>query len=335
MNQLQEKENTVEISDQLRRQRLIERKREITRRKKRKRLIRRMLLATMLVFATVATILLCVVITDTMMEDASERNNNYFGSSDYVAGIDGATENPQNSGTDNSQPIINENIGYKDETKEERYAAYKKLNPNLSDEEIVWQVNANLDKPKYGYDIPVSGYDDPYIIVNKYYKVPEGYRPPDLKDFGGQLLREETGNAYLKMREDGLKLGLNIRLVSGYRSVEYQSGLYNRYLSSDSRENVDRYSARPGHSEHHTGMAMDVFGSQDGLRNFENTPEYPWVRDNCHKYGFIIRYLRETEHITGYEAEPWHLRYVGVEVATDMKEKNIKSFEEYHAKYLQ
>ena len=226
-------------------------------------------------------------------------------------------------------------IEYRNEAKEERYASYRKENPHLSEEEIVWHVNANLDKPKYEYDIPVSGYDDPYIIVNKYYKVPEDYRPHDLKRFDGQLLRVETGNAYMKMRDDALKEGLNIHVVSGYRSVEYQEGLYNRYLSSDSRENVDRYSARPGYSEHHTGMAMDVFGSQDGLRNFENTPEYSWVKENCYKYGFIIRYLAETEDITGYEAEPWHLRYVGVKVSTEMKEKNIKSFEEYCAKYLQ
>ena len=224
---------------------------------------------------------------------------------------------------------------YYKEEYENRYASYAAQNPQLSDEDVVWMVNANQDKPKYNYDIPVSGYDDICIIVNKYYKVPDGYSPPDLVNVDGQKMRKEAADAFVKMRNDASRENLRIRAVSGYRTVSYQRGLYNRYLSSDSQENVDRYSARPGYSEHHTGLAVDVFGSVDGLRQFENTPEFPWVRDNCYKYGFIIRYFEETEDITGYESEPWHLRYVGARVSTDMKEKGINSFEEYHAKYLQ
>lgn len=224
---------------------------------------------------------------------------------------------------------------YYKEEYENRYTSYAAQNPQLSDEDVVWMVNANQDKPKYNYDIPVSGYDDICIIVNKYYKVPDGYSPPDLVNVDGQKMRKEAADAFVKMRNDASRENLRIRAVSGYRTVSYQRGLYNRYLSSDSQENVDRYSARPGYSEHHTGLAVDVFGSVDGLRQFENTPEFPWVRDNCYKYGFIIRYFEETEDITGYESEPWHLRYVGTRVSTDMKEKGINSFEEYHAKYLQ
>ncbi|MBR1970348.1 MAG: M15 family metallopeptidase [Clostridia bacterium] len=335
MNQLQERELKSQRMEELRRRRILERKREIARKKKRKKLIRKVLISMLLFFAATATIVLCVLLFDTIIKDASSRKTPVATQVEYTQqNSEDVVEEPIEK-KEEQKIIVDDSIEYKDETKEERYASYKKQNPHFSDEEIIWRVNANLDKPKYEYDIPVSGYDDPYIIVNKYYKVPDGYHPPDLKSFDGQLLREETGNAYKKMREDALKQGLNIRVVSGYRSVEYQRGLYNRYLSNDSRENVDRYSARPGYSEHHTGMAMDIFGSQDGLRNFENTPEYPWVRDNCYKYGFIIRYLVETEDITGYESEPWHLRYVGTKVSTEMKEKNIKSFEEYHAKYLQ
>lgn len=225
-------------------------------------------------------------------------------------------------------------IPYYKEENEDRYNAYAELNPEMAKEDVVWRVNAYQDKIKYEYDVETSGYDDPTIIVNKYYKVPEGYKPPDLQQFDGQYLRKDTGEAYKKMRDDARLAGYRIRVVSGYRSVEYQKNLYNSYLATDTKENVDRYSARPGYSEHHTGMAMDIFGSRDGLREFENTPEYEWVRDNCYKYGFIIRYLKEAEDITGYDAEPWHLRYVGVEISTDMKEKDINSLEEYHAKYL-
>lgn len=221
------------------------------------------------------------------------------------------------------------------EAYQKRYEDYASVNPKLSPEEIVWMVNSNQDKEKYNYDIPVSGYDDIAIIVNKYYKVPDDYEPSDLVLVDGQKMRKEAATAFKKMQSDAKGEGLKILAVSGYRTVSYQRGLYNRYLAGDSKENVDRYSARAGYSEHHTGLAVDVFGSKDGLRQFETTPEYPWVKENCYKYGFIIRYLKETEAITGYEAEPWHLRYVGLEISTDMREKGINSLEEYHAKHLQ
>lgn len=226
-------------------------------------------------------------------------------------------------------------ISYSNAVNLERYEKYRKDNPNLSLEDVVWMVNAHQDKPKYEYDIDVSGYDDPYVIVNKYYKVNDGYEPPDLVECDGEMMRRETAEAYKEMKKAAADEGFNFYVVDGYRSTSVQRGLYEGYLEEDSKENVDRYSARPGYSEHHTGMALDIFGSSPGLREFENTPEYPWVRDNAYKYGFIIRYLKETESITGYESEPWHIRYVGKEVSTKMKENNIKSFEEYHAKFLE
>ncbi len=240
----------------------------------------------------------------------------------------------ENKATEEEQTPYSAFPFYK-EDYQKRYEDYASIFPELSHEEIVWMVNSNQDKEKYNYDIPVSGYDDITIIVNKYYKVSDDYEPSDLVLVDGQKMRQEAATAFLKMQSDAKSEGLRILAVSGYRTVSYQRGLYNRYLSTDTPENVDRYSARAGYSEHHTGLAVDVFGSRDGLRQFENTPEYPWVKENCYKYGYIIRYLKETEHITGYEAEPWHLRYVGVEISTDMKNKGINSFEEYHAKYLQ
>ena len=267
-------------------------------------------------------IILCVSVIAHIMTD--DRETSYAGLSQKHA-----------QETNGEVQTIYSGFPYYKSENLQRYHDYAAQNPQYSPEDVVWRVNAQQDKPKYNYDIPVNGYDDVCIIVNKYYKVPDDYKPADLTSVDGQKLRSVAASAYINMKNDALKEGLKIRVVSGYRTVEYQRGLYNRYLSGDSQENVDRYSARPGYSEHHTGLAMDLFGSQDGLRQFENTPEFPWVRDNCYKYGFIIRYLEETEDITGYESEPWHLRYVGVDVSTDMKEKNINNFEEYHAKYLQ
>lgn len=223
---------------------------------------------------------------------------------------------------------------YYEEDKLERYKAYRLRRPELDDGDVVWMVNANLDQPWYEYDIPVDSYDDPYIIVNKYYKVPTDYKPADLTEADGYLMRKDTADAYLRMKKDAAAEGLEISVISGYRSVEYQGSLYNSYLQNDSQVNVDRYSARPGYSEHHTGMALDLYGSIEGLRNFVKTPEYVWVRDNCWRYGFIIRYTTENESITGYQNEPWHIRYVGTEVSADMREKHITAFEEYRVKYI-
>ena len=220
-----------------------------------------------------------------------------------------------------------------EEDNHERYEIYHSDNPELSVDEVVWQVNANLDKPFYGYDVPVEDISDPLVIVNKYYKV-HSAQEPELTTADGYSMTPATAKAYLKMKKAAADEGLSILAASTYRSVEYQRDLYNSYLSSDPKDVVDTYSARAGYSEHHTGMAIDFIGSFGSLNDFENTPEYPWVRDNCHKYGFIIRYTTDNQWVTGYKNEPWHLRYIGVKTATDMKKKGISSFEEYKVKYI-
>ena len=225
------------------------------------------------------------------------------------------------------------NIYYAEEDKEERYEAYAELHPELSKEDVVWQVNSYLDKDYFTVDAQADT-SSPYVIVNKYYKVPDNYKPSNLTSADGIQMTAETAEAYKQMKSDAAKQGLSIRAVSGFRTVEYQRNLYNSYLAGDSQANVDRYSARPGYSEHHTGMAIDLFGSREGLREFVNTPESPWVYENAHKYGFIVRYWEDIERYTGYEDEPWHLRYLGIQVATDMHDKGIKCFEEYKVKYI-
>ena len=99
-------------------------------------------------------------------------------------------------------------------------------------------------------------------------------------------------------------------------------------------EIVDETVARPGYSEHQTGMAVDIQGSIPGARNISKTPEAAWLKENCFKFGFILRYLPEIVDVTGYASEPWHFRYVGVEASTDMVKRNIKSLEEYSQRFL-
>ena len=96
---------------------------------------------------------------------------------------------------------------------------------------------------------------------------------------------------------------------------------------------ADTYSARPGHSEHQTGLAIDLAAFNSNLNNFEETKEYEWVKDNAHLYGFILRYPKGKEHITGYMFEPWHYRYVGTKVAKEIYEMDI-TFDEYYELFL-
>lgn len=147
-------------------------------------------------------------------------------------------------------------------------------------------------------------YVDGVLVANKTYALPEGYNP-------GALL-PECEKAFNEMKAAAAKEDLNLWNASGFRSYELQQSLYNRYCDRDGKEAADRYSARPGHSEHQSGLALDL---NEISSSFANTDEGKWVEENCHKYGFILRYPREKEAQTGYMYEPWHIRYVGVSVA--------------------
>lgn len=217
---------------------------------------------------------------------------------------------------------------------EERYIQYSALNPDMNADEIVWRVNNNLDKEKYKFISEVSNGDDICVIVNKYFKLPDSYCPPDLVESDGLLMRKEVVENFSKMHDAARKEGYFLKITSAYRSIEEQRNVYEDRISKDKVEVVDETCARPGHSEHHTGLAIDVEWPVPEGMELSETPETAWVRENGPHFGFIVRYLPETVEITGYASEPWHMRYVGVQVSTDMKEKNINSFEEYSARFL-
>lgn len=150
-------------------------------------------------------------------------------------------------------------------------------------------------------------YVDGILVVNKEIPLPADYSPG---------LQPEVIEAYQEMFQDGAAEGLDFILVSDFRTYDYQAQLYDNYVARDGQEAADQYSAKPGHSEHQTGLAIDV-GSSDSAPDmrweFGDTPEFQWMKDVAHEYGFIIRYLEGKEDITGYMYEPWHLRYVGDE----------------------
>ena len=163
---------------------------------------------------------------------------------------------------------------------------------------------------------PQLTYIDGILIANKTYARPPDYAPG---------VNTEAEDAFYKMQAEAHDLGLTLYISSGYRSYDYQAGLYQRYVDRSGKAEADRYSARPGHSEHQTGLAFDLNTISD---EFKDTDEGKWVADNCHKYGFIIRYPEEKESVTGYMYEPWHIRYLGVETATAVYESGL-CLEEY------
>lgn len=155
-----------------------------------------------------------------------------------------------------------------------------------------------------GYTKNGITYIDGVLIVNKTYSIPSTYFPGDITS--------ETRSNMNRMFADASSIGLNIYLSSGFRSYNTQKIIYNNYVSRDGKEMADTYSARPGHSEHQTGLAFDVNQIND---TFIGTPEANWLSDNAWKYGFILRYPKGKTNETGYKYESWHFRYVGLELA--------------------
>ena len=172
------------------------------------------------------------------------------------------------------------------------------------------------------------------FIVNKNNKLTSDYVPSDLElidnkyAYEDKYLRHEAKVAFEKMASDAKKDGFNIIAVSTYRSYDYQDKLYNGYVKDKGFYYADMASARKGHSEHQTGLAVDVSNNTLDYDNFEDTKEFTWMINNSYKYGFILRYPRAKFHITGFKYEPWHYRYVGVDVAKYIHDNDI-TLEEY------
>ena len=161
-------------------------------------------------------------------------------------------------------------------------------------------------------------YIDGIMIVNKTYPITYKYNP-------NGALKEFVDN-YNKMKADALEENIKLNIRTSFRSYDFQKQIYNNYLKNDTKENVDKYSARPGYSEHQTGLTADLNSlSQD----FINTKEGKWLNDNCYKYGFIIRYPKGKENYTGYIYEPWHIRYVGDLAKTLYNDGDWITLEEY------
>ncbi|KAA1037712.1 M15 family metallopeptidase [Macrococcus equipercicus] len=169
-------------------------------------------------------------------------------------------------------------------------------------------------------------YIDGILIVNKQIALPPTYAPGE---------NPAAKQAVERLMAAGNSGGLQFVIRSGYRSYSEQQHLYTEYVARDGQQAADQYSARPGHSEHQTGLTFDI-GSvasvNDFTVSFGDTPEGAWLQQHAHDYGFIVRYPEGKTFITGYQYEPWHVRYVGTALASELY-KNNETLEEYLGLY--
>lgn len=207
------------------------------------------------------------------------------------------------------------NVSYDNESIDRNNSAQQKATKSQQRK----KVDNNMHKKTIKNGIT---YIDDILIVNKSFALPKSYAPgeiPEAKHAIDQLVAEGNHN------------GLALVIRSAFRSYETQVNLYNNYVARDGQKKADTYSAKPGHSEHQTGLAFDlgnISGDNDFLESFEDTAEGKWIKAHAHEYGFIIRYPKDKSHITGYQYEPWHLRYVGKETARKIYDSGL-TLEEY------
>lgn len=222
----------------------------------------------------------------------------------------------------------------------EEYLAYIEDN-DVDVNTAILKINTYTNYNFYEHDIEATDYSNT-LIVNKYYLLKSDYVPENLVDISGlyawgtdQKATEETLNAFIEMQKACKEeTGITLMINSSYRSYDEQQEVYDNYKKTYDEEYADGIAARPGHSEHQTGLALDIFSYTDNLRKtFAEGKTYEWLKANCAKYGFIIRYPEGKENITGFTPEAWHYRYVGKELAQDIMSKGI-TYEEYYEYYL-
>lgn len=241
------------------------------------------------------------------------------------------------------------NINYFEEDKLSRYLDYyqknfDKLNKDSIPEteiieNIITYVNIGLDNKYYTNVTKIEDESNLLVLVNKYNSLSSNYVPKDLTTINPKYqwlgrsnqLTKEAAKSFEEMCAAALKDNITILAGSGYRSYNYQKTLYNNYVAQDGFTAAETYSARPGYSEHQTGLAMDITNKIGFIEKSDK--EYTWLINNSYKYGFILRYPENKDKITGYMYEEWHYRYVGKETAKKIHDSKL-TYDEYVARNL-
>lgn len=222
-----------------------------------------------------------------------------------------------------------------------KYLDYYEKNKDLSFSEIITRINTHLDDEFYTNTEKTDDTLGKFVILNKHYYSDENYKGLNLIDVDSEYnlyntsfkLSKECYEAFLKMYNDAKEQGYAFKINSAYRSYEKQIKIYQGWVNKDGVKLADTYSARAGFSEHQTGYTFDVRDYPFTNDDYSKTKSFTWVSENAYKYGFIIRFPKDKEYITGYQYEPWHYRYCGIECATYIHNNNI-TFEEYYEYFI-
>lgn len=233
--------------------------------------------------------------------------------------------------------------GLEEETAEEENVEDTEEVEEIEEDDEVAEEDT-IEEEEETYQVQFTQEDlfyDPHIyrLVNKDHALSEDYVPTDLvtvdvpvvNSEGSNQLRQIASQALTNLFEAAENNGHILYADSGFRSYQTQEVLYNTYVERSGQAEADRYSAQPGKSEHQTGLTMDVTSDAVGrqlVQSFGETDEGIWIRENAHRYGFIVRYPEGKEEITGYMYEPWHLRFLGIALATEIYESGL-TYEEY------
>ena len=216
------------------------------------------------------------------------------------------------------------------------YARLKDLDRYLAIEgdiqEAVYEVANNLDLPEYEADETRSSFSID-MLVNKNYAVSEDFEPENLVDAGnGYRLNQEAFEAFKEMQAAAKAEGLIFEINSAYRSVAEQQSVFNAQCAQYGQAYCESHVAKPGFSEHHTGLALDVKTPHNGT--FAYSKEFTWLKEHAQEYGFIWRYQESQEKYSRFAEEAWHYRYVGKELAQQVKDSGL-SYDEYYITLLE
>ena len=224
----------------------------------------------------------------------------------------------------------------------DRYIKYYNNHKDDKISHIVSMVNVNADYDYYDKDAikKTDTSKKELMLVNKFNYLDENYAPDDIVkvsiqfSYGENEIKKEVYEKFRKMYNDAKKEDLTLIITSSYRDYNFQKKLWDSYANQKGDEWADSVSARAGYSEHQTGYTLDIVTYNANMSNFETTDEFKWLQANAYKYGFILRYPKDKEDITGYSYESWHYRYVGKDVATKIKKLGI-TFDEYYAYFIE
>lgn len=220
------------------------------------------------------------------------------------------------------------------------YLAYMKANKDKSLTDVVAIINTHANNEWYSLDFQTDTSLNEELIVNKFYHLTEDYAPDDIVNvpikyaYDNNRLRQICLDAFKDMWNDAMDDGIKFIINSSYRDYNKQKQVYDDYKNWYGETKADAQAARPGYSEHQTGLALDVFSTDNQLTGtFKDSEGYKWLKNNAYKYGFIERYPEGKEYLTGYEFESWHWRYVGKKAAKIIHDENI-TYDEYYAYYI-